>query len=660
MLELFAFALRTPEFRLADDFVATYQKQQPAWGPVGYVTYKRTYARTRPDGRTEEWVDTCRRVVEGCYRIQQRHCQMVGTRWNAAKAQQSAQTMFRLMWNFKFLPPGRGLWMMGTDFVSQRGGAALNNCAVVSTASIDHDFADPFCFLMDMSMLGVGVGGDCRGIGSVNIVVPVKTETVHVVEDTREGWVDALRLVLNAYVGKHALPVFDYSKLRPAGAPIRGFGGVAAGAEPLRQLLEVDVPSVLNPLAGQHITTSAIVDLFNFVGKCVVAGNVRRTAEIMFSEPEDEEFLDLKNPELHAHELRDRRWASNNSVFAHVGMDYLPIAERIVRNGEPGLMWLAAARAFGRMADQPTWADARIVGANPCLEQSLEHKELCCLVENFIARHASVEEFLLTLKYSYLYAKTVTLVPTHDAETNAVMMRNRRIGSSLTGLQQAFVRHGRREVLRWCDEGYQYLTDLDREYSEWLAVPVSRKRTSVKPSGTVTKLPGGTCGIHHAPAEYYIQRIRFAEDSPLVERLAAAHLPMEPCKYSPRTIVVEFPVHEPHFGRAESDVSLWEQLADAAAIQRYWADNQVSCTIKFDAKRTSAAELAAALSCFEDQLKGISFLPHEHGYEQAPWEPITKEEYERRVAELLPLDLSDATHDSDDRFCDGGACRIAV
>jgi hypothetical protein len=152
----------------------------------------------------------------------------MGLPWDDRKAQGSAQEMFERMWQFKFTPPGRGLWMMGTDLIYNKGGAALNNCAFVTTANIDIDFAAPFCFLMDMSMFGVGVGSDTKGVGKVRISNPEISGEVFVVDDSREGWVELLSVVLNAYAGRARLPKFiDYSEVREMGSPIKGFGGVA-------------------------------------------------------------------------------------------------------------------------------------------------------------------------------------------------------------------------------------------------------------------------------------------------------------------------------------------------------------------------------------------------------------------------------------------------
>ena len=226
------------DFSLSETFIADFVGKQPNWGPVGYFTYKRTYARQLPEGGTEEFWQTCKRVVEGVYNIQKQHCKVQRLPWNDRKAQASAQEMFTRMWQFKFTPPGRGLWVMGTDLVYQKGSAALNNCAFVTTENIDIDFATPFCFLMDMSMLGVGVGSDCKGAGKVKLFTPKYDNTPYVVEDSREGWIELIKTVLNSFIGKNNYPLkVDYSKVRPRGTAIKGFGGVASGPEPLMKLV---------------------------------------------------------------------------------------------------------------------------------------------------------------------------------------------------------------------------------------------------------------------------------------------------------------------------------------------------------------------------------------------------------------------------------------
>lgn len=649
-------------FHLSEKFLAEYQGKQPDWGPLGYITFKRTYARviSEEDSRTEEYWETLRRVVEGCYTIQQNHCLSLKLPWNPHKAQRSAQEMFRLMWHFKFLPPGRGLWMMGSDYIYKRGSAALNNCAFVSTDEIDTDFAEPFCFLMDLSMLGVGVAFDTKGAGKITIQEPQIGEYTHVVEDSKEGWCDLVRVVLNAFVGRGKRPAhIDYGKIRPMGSPIKTFGGIAPGPQPLIECVE-NIIKILTPRGGNQISSTDITDLMNVIGKCVVSGGVRRTAELALGNPDDAEYLQLKDPKLHGDKLTAWRWASNNSVNAYEGMDYGVVGTQTAKNGEPGYFWLENARAFGRLKDGPTWEDAKVSGTNPCAEQSLESYEICNLVETFPSRHESIEEYKRTLKFAYLYAKTVTLIPTHNERTNAIMLRNRRIGLSQSGIVESFRQHGRREHFHWCDEGYAYIEKLDKIYSQWLCVPESVKKTSVKPSGTVSLLPGVTPGIHYAHAEYYFRTIRIDKTSPLIEPIRRAGYRIEESVYGDNTWVVYFPVHEQFFDRSKNEVSVWEQVENVAQMQYYWADNQVSATITFSPEE--AKDIPFILELYETRLKSISFLPiKDHNYPQAPYQQITKEAFDLAVSKLKPLDFSSInTDEAQDLFCDGDKCELIL
>ena len=636
------------------------------------MTYKRTYARplvSTPKRYqdlaseaglkdSEEWWLTILRVVEGCYFWQQKHCQDLRLPWSNKKAQKSAQEMYELMFNMKFLPPGRGLWMQGTDNVAKIGSASLQNCAYISTQDLTTSFSDPFTFLMDMSMLGVGVGGDTRGAGTIKIKKPKIAEDSHIVADDREGWVTLVRRCLDAYVGKDTWPEsIDYSLVRPYGAPIKGFGGTAAGPQPLVELVAA-LKAILDPVIGLVITSENIVDIFNVIGRCVVAGNVRRSAEIMFGDPTDAAFLELKNPEKNQEALNSHRWASNNSIFAVVGQDYSAVAEMTAKNGEPGYAWLDNARAYSRMGSAKDFKDKSALGMNPCMEQTLESYELCCLVETFPSLHETYEEYERTLKFAYLYAKTVTLIPTHDLRTNAVLLRNRRIGTSQSGIVQAIQKHGRRNFFNWCDKGYNYINQLDDVYSKWLCVPQSIKKTSTKPSGTVSLLPGVTPGIHFPHSEYYFRVIRFASDSEIVKSLSAAgYRCVDLTPGEPNTKAVYFAIKEPYFDRSKKDVSMWEQLEIAAQVQQYWADNQVSVTITF--KEEEAKDIKYALELYETRLKGVSFLPlKEHGYSHAPYQEIDKQTYEDYVSGLRSTDLASVLNDTVEKFCDSDSCQI--
>jgi hypothetical protein len=359
-----AINLENISFTLDDNFLAKFIGKQPDWGPLGYITYKRTYARVvEGENRKEEFWETIRRVVEGCYSIQKEHCIKLSLPWTDAKAQKSAQIMYNKIWNFKFLPPGRGLWMMGTEFIARHGSMSLNNCGFASTDDIDLKYSKAFQFVMDALMLGVGVGFDTKGAGKITIQKPIEDHFTFQLPDSREGWVEALKLIIEAYFLGKRMPKFDFSLIRPAGQPIRGFGGIASGPEPLIDMLK-NIQEILEARIGQPIRSLDILDIMNLIGKCVVAGNVRRSAEIALGEATDLEFIKSKQDK---EKLYSHRWASNNSIFAKKGLDYSFIADQIAVNGEPGILWLENAKAYSRMGNPPDHKDKKAAGVNPCI-----------------------------------------------------------------------------------------------------------------------------------------------------------------------------------------------------------------------------------------------------------------------------------------------------
>lgn len=1067
-------------FKLSDAFMAKYEGKQPNWGfgALSYFTYKRTYSRMMENGRQEEFVDTLKRVTEGTFRVQEEHCKRNGLPWNAHRAQRTAQEFFERMWEFKFSPPGRGLWIMGTSLVDKIGSAALNNCGFVSTKDINIELASPFAWAMDMLMLGVGIGFDVRGAGSVTIKEPRKNILKYVVPDTREGWVESVRLLINAYHTGNYDVEFDYTEIRPFGAPINGFGGKASGPAPLQEL-HANIRRLLNALIGHTITSVAITDVMNFVGKCVVAGNVRRSAEIAIGNIDDADYVKMKDYNLYPEELDSHRWASNNSVFAKPDSDFSGLVENIALNGEPGLIFLDNARHYGRykdgwisfeddrfddvhgfnpcvtsdtwihtskgprqvcdlvdvpfkarvdgkdydvesngfwktgtkrvhtlittegfelrltgdhkvlvdngsehvwksaqglsfgdrivinnhrkkidwsksgvskqerdegyilgllvgdgtfVANQPVlsvwsqnnpgyegimkrvkeasvglrkrsdfkgwnyiadrseyrfklsalrditqkydidktkeiskkiekgsrefyqgflrgffdadgsvqgtqrkgisvrlsqsdkkrlqavqrmllrlgiyskiytrrkegWAelpdgqggnksyfckqlyeliiagedvveysnligfsdtyksnlllkkiaaykrspnktkfvatfveliedgfedvydvtvadvhafDANGLYVHNCSEQQLENNELCTLVETFPANHDTVEDYHKTLKFAYLYAKTITLIPTHDERTNAVMMRNRRIGCSMSGIQQALQKFGHREFLtEFCDKGYSVIRQWDRVYSRWLGIPRSIKMTTVKPSGTVSILAGATPGVHFTHSEYYFRTVRCSAASPLIVPLLKAGYKVEYAvnehdkmgralknigwyddlrstgfKNSKAmllhfreasfkeedfplfeafaaeggTVVVYFPVKERNFTKSKFDATIWEQLNVVREMQYYWSDNAVSCTVSV--QEDERKDLEIAIKYFAPYVKTLSFLPlTNHQYQQAPYQECGEEEYSSYAQGLKKLDFTAAAEAkiSGSKFCDGDSCEI--
>ena len=668
-------------FKLSEDFVAGYKDKKVPWGyvdaggnAVGEITFLRTYSRLKADGTKETWVDVCERVINGMYSLQKDHAKSQRLPWSDAKAQASAKEAYDRLFELKWTPPGRGLWVMGTPIVNeQRNSAALQNCAFVSTMSMTkNDPAKPFSFLMEASMLGVGVGFDDKGADKDFTIYEPQVGDTYVIPDTREGWVESTATLINSFLKPDTKkPVFDYSVIRPEGEPIKTFGGTAAGADPLIKLHK-HIEKMFAGRAGEKLTRIDIADIGNVMGVCVVSGNVRRSAELLMGRLDDQDFLNLKNaerfPERNSYDPENPGWAwmSNNSVEVSVGSDLSGIVDGIARNGEPGVIWMDVTRKYGRLNDAPNNKDWRAAGYNPCAEQSLESFECCTLVETYLNRHDSLEDFKRTLKFAYLYAKTVTLLPTHWEETNAIMQRNRRIGTSISGVANFADRKGLPVLREWMDSGYEVIQQYDKGYSEWLGIRESIKTTTIKPSGTVSILAGESPGVHWTPGgEYFLRAIRFRNSDPMLPLFQMAQYRIEPASEDPvGTSVVFFPIKS-EAKRSEKEVSIFEKTALAAAAQRYWSDNSVSVTVSFNAE-TEKDSVGTVLHMFDGQLKTISFLPMGNFvYPQMPYTQITAEEYEDYTMKLFPIDFAGvyagmAADAVGEAYCTTDACEIKL
>ncbi len=659
-------------FHLTDSFLGNYKNKPVKWGfnagagnSLGEYAWLTKYSRRKPDGTKERFWEGLARVINGMYSIQKSYALSQKLPWDEDQAQRSAEEAYERAFAGKWSPPGRGFWMMGTEIVNgKQDSSALQSCAFISTVNLADDPIKPFTRLMDMSMLGVGIGFDTKGAGKVTLHRPSGVYP-HQVADSREGFVDSLGCLLRAFFTGARLPNFDYSRIRPAGSPIRTFGGTASGPDPLRKLHR-QVTRLFDGREGQVITSSDIVDVMNMAGKCVVSANVRSSAEIALGDPDDEEFLSLKDWNLHPERMGADGWGhlSNNSIIATSGNDYSRIAEQIALNGEPGIFWLDVAQNYGRLADPADRKEYRTMGSNPCSEQPLEPYELCTLVETFPTNCDDISDYLRTLKFAYLYGKTVTLLMTRWPETNEVMIRNRRIGTSMTGIAQFVEERGWYELRRWQERGYQEIRRWDGVYSEWLGVRESIRVTTVKPSGTVSLLHGVTPGAHW-PRErgFYVRTVRETKYSPIVKAMRDAGYPVESSVADPdTTVVITLPVEGPDI-RSERDVSIWEKISLAATCQRVWSDNSVSVTVTFSENEKD--QIAAVLRAYDGQLKSVSFLPMAEGtYAQAPYQRVSREKWDELRASVQPINW-DGLYDGGmnfepegESYCSTDVCEI--
>ena len=573
-------------------------------------------------------------------------------------------------------------------------GILTKNCAATDTKD---DLVLSAEWAMDALMNGVGVGFSTHWRGSAT--APNKEDAeVFVIPDSREGWVESLIKLLCSYInsprhGTNKFTKFDYSKIRESGEQIKGFGGTSSGSGPLKQLhervegyldafcigrlqcksktwkefdgewkeieVEVDKP---------YSHTRLVADIFNAIGACVVAGNVRRSAEICLGSVDDEDFINLKNYEMNP-ERSSIGWMSNNSVVLKADQDYedfsyIPdMARRIIDNGEPGMINLYNIQKYGRFGkERPD--EATLV--NPCGEIPLENFELCNLAESFPTRSTSVDRFYKSLEYATFYATTVSLLPTHRPETNSVIAKNRRIGVSISGIAQwasvnddIWKQMNYTRLGGYLREGYKIVRDTNTRLAKAAGVPASVRVTTVKPSGSISLVAGVTPGVHYPVSRFAIRRVRIGSNSPITKPLIEAGVRYETDKVSDNTLVFEFVIDHGDVRPCE-EVSPWEQFSLVQMLQKHYADNCVSATIYFD-KVKDAPDVEKMLAMFIPNLKSVSMLPHSgHGYAQAPYEPITEEEYNRRLAEFKFPKYDSITDNvpSGSKFCSGDTCEL--
>ena len=742
-----------------------YKNKPIPWGfmGLGFIVFKRTYARIQDNGKQEEWGETILRCINGAQEI------------GANYSEEEAIRLFDYMYNLKCSFAGRMLWMLGTKFIKRWGGNALCNCFFISITE-----PEDFCFLFENLMMGGGVGYSVRREDvhelpkikeNVKIIHLDTKDTDFIVPDSREGWVALLRKVLRSYFtnGKS----FSYSTIlvRGYGEKIKGLGGTASGSSILIEGIE-NICKIFNTREGKKLRSIDVLDACNIIASIVISGNLRRSASIALGDPDDYLFLRAKRWDLG--NIPNWRSLSNNTIYcddySHISND---VWEGYKGNGEPyGFFNLPLAKKYGRIGELVN--DKHILGINPCCSgdtrvltpngektiidflhsqdnriicmdgkarkikkveiyfnkdiyliklenkkeikvtsdhkfycckkrnkkisiyrvftknlseledddyieiyngspskiKSLEYigKEtvydlyepitdswitngivslgcgeinlpsggVCCLSELFLNNIKSKEELIDCAKLLYKTQKAVCGLTYLHEKTNKVVHRDYRIGISVTGICQSI------DKLEWLDETYKEIKRYDKEYSKLNNLPESIKLTTCKPSGTISLLSGSSPGIHPAFSKYYIRRVRMSSNDPLIEQCKAMGYKAEYVKgydgeNDYKTILIEFPCFAGDKVIEAKDMSAIKQLELLKKLQSIWADNSVSCTIYFRKEELEDIKIWLKEN-YNDHIKAVSFLLHqEHGFEQAPYEEITKEKYEELISKVKPL-----------------------
>lgn len=626
-------------------------KKTIPWGEVGYPTFKRTYSRPMKSGKTEEWEDTVDRIIDAANK--QLNCGFED--WQLAELKD-------IHMQLKGTVAGRFLWQLGTKTVDQLGLPSLQNCSFV----VVDDPIRPFTWAFEMLMLGSGVGFNIQKehvyqLPKVKRKVKVTRQDTNdsdfIVPDSREGWVDLLKKTLEASFVTGDGFTFATHLIRPSGTPIKGFGGTASGAEPLSRGIQ-QINEVLNNRSGKRLRPVDCLDIMNIIGSVVVAGNVRRSAQIAIGDYDDLEYLKAKRWDLG--DIPNWRAMSNNSIACD---DFSKLPEEFWEgyngNGEPyGLINLDSSRIQGRTGETQ-YPDPDVMGYNPCAEQSLANFETCCLAEIYLPNIESKEELRKVMSYLYRVNKHSLSIKCSVKETEDIVHKNMRMGIGVTGYLQST-----EEQQSWLSDAYVWLRAYDKEYSQEMGFPTSIKLTTVKPSGTLSLLAGVTPGAHPGYSQYYIRRIRMASDSQLSKMCRENGYNIEYVRNfdgtdDHSTVVVEFPCSFPADTKFADDMTAIDQLEVIKRLQQEWSDNSVSVTIYY--RKNELDDIKAWLSENYVNVKSVSFLLHsEHGFDQAPLEEITLEKYNEMKEKVNPITSLD--HISFDEVqideCEGGACPV--
>ena len=637
---------------LTREFIETYDDKQTPWGfgGLGEVVYLRTYSRPIEElGRNETWTETISRAIEGAVEI--------GTPLTQSEAESLFDHMFYLRCSFS----GRALWQLGTPLVRKFNATSLNNCYFTNIEKIED-----FELLFEYLMLGGGVGfsverSKIHELPKVKPGVSITHERTNdadiIVPDSRQGWKRLLHSVLKSFfdTGKS----FTYSTIlvREFGAPLKTFGGTASGPGALIEGIN-DICKVMQNREGKKLRSIDVLDICNIIGRIVVSGSSRRSAQIAIGDPDDVLFIRAKNWSTGT--IPAWRANSNNSIFADAYDEIMPELWRgYDGSGEPyGLVNRRLARSYGRLGERAV--DNSIEGFNPCAEIGLADGESCNLSTIFLPNVESLEQLKEISTLLYKVQKQITRLEYPYSKTTEIVRKNARLGQSITGVLQA-----PEEKIGWLDEAYKNLKAYDEKYSAERGWPASVRLTTVQPSGTLSLLPGVTPGIHPGYASFYIRRVRFGASDPLVDACRKRGYKVQwdigiDGREDHTRYVVDFPCTSPDGAVLAANMTAVDQLEWVKKMQTAWADNAVSVTVYYRREELPAIQEWLSKN-YDKGVKSVSFLLHsDHNFPLPPYEEITKEQYEKLFSKInfaIPLH----THTGemlDLDNCATGACPV--
>ena len=635
--------------------------------PLQDYVHKSRYAKWNPSAqRRETWEETVERYVE--YFSKYPHF--------------PRNQVFNAIHNLDVMPSMRALMTAGPAL--DRDPIAGFNCSFVC---VDHVRA--FDEILYILMCGTGVGfsverqfitklpvigakvviseGGQLGIQTVEQLEP--TDHTIVVRDSKGGWANSLKeLIAHLYAGK--LPSWDVSRVRPAGAKLKIFGGRASGPAPLVELFKFTVDTFRGAV-GRKLTSIECHDLICKIAEIVVVGGVRRSALISLSNLSDDRMRVAKSGQWWNTDPQ-RALANNSAAYTERPQAELFMKEWLAliesKSGERGIF---NRKAAVQKAISVGRRDAtQIVGTNPCAEITLRSMGLCNLSEVVVRASDSIVDLFEKVRLAVIIGTYQSLL-TNYRYVREGWKRNqeeeRLLGVSMTGIMDhPVLSQVSEQAVKWLTLLRQHAIEVNKEWAYKLGINQSVAITTVKPSGTVSQLVDAASGKHERYAPYYIRTVRGDNKDPLTQLMLNQGFPAEPDVTKPETTTVfSFPVEAPTGAVFRNDRTAIEQLEHYLMFQRHWSEHNVSNTIYV--KDHEWLEVGAWVYKHFDELAGVSFLPHsDHSYRQAPYTECTKEEYLALKARMPKFDWTrlaefekdDSTVNTKELACSAGVCEI--
>ena len=624
--------------------------------PTPYQQFiaKSRYARWLQDeNRREDWPETVQRYMD----------EVVGQNVSEGIKQELYDNIVGL----GVMPSMRAMMTAGPAL--HRDNTSGYNCSYLPV-----DDPKSFDEAMFILLCGTGVGFSVeRQYISKLPEVPdtlFDSETTVVVKDSKEGWAKSFRQVLSLlWAGE--VPKWDVSKVRPAGARLKTFGGRASGPAPLVDLFNFAVDT-FKKAQGRKLTSLECHDLMCKIGQVVVVGGVRRSAMISLSNLSDDRMRNAKSGNWWDNE--GQRALANNSVAYTEKPDvelfmkeWASLIES--KSGERGIFNRAASKAQAAKNGRrdPEWE----FGTNPCSEIILRPYQFCNLTEVVVRATDNIKDLESKVRLATILG-TIQSTYTNFPYLRKVWKDNteaeRLLGVSLTGIMDnPLMTSENAELEKTLERLRNIAVDTNMDWAKYLGIPQSAAITCVKPSGTVSQLVDSASGIHARHSQYYIRTVRGDNKDPLTDFMKDQGIPCEPCVMKPdSTVVFSFPVQAPDHCVTRNDMTAVEQLETWLAYQRHWCEHKPSVTITV--RDEEWLEVGAFVYRYFDEMSGVSFLPHsDHTYQQAPYQECSQEEYEELAAKmpksidwvgLALYEAEDNTSGMQTMACSADSCEI--